>query len=76
MTPHLPADPHSLLAFAQNWTSKLREAILRQQIPTGPHSPAEDRALTVRNIDAWYPSFNIQPTGKLYLSPTTRVRIW
>jgi putative endopeptidase len=30
----------------------------------------------VRNIDAWYPAFNVQPGQKLYLTPEQRVKIW
>ncbi len=32
--------------------------------------------LTVRNLDAWYAAFNVQPGQKLYLPPDQRVRIW
>ncbi len=69
-------DQQFFIAFAQNWGSKTREASLRQQVMTDPHAPAEFRAATVRNIDAWYPSFNIQPGDGLYLAPAERVRIW
>jgi putative endopeptidase len=72
----LTGDQQFFLAFGQNWKSKVREAALRQQILADPHAPGEDRAQTVRNIDAWYPSFDVKPTDKLYLSPTDRVRIW
>ena len=64
------------IAFGQNWASKTREASLRRQILTDPHSPGEYRAATVRNIDAWYASFNVKPGEKLYLAPADRVRIW
>jgi len=30
----------------------------------------------VRNIDAWYSAFAVQPTDRLYLRPEERVRIW
>jgi endothelin-converting enzyme/putative endopeptidase len=69
-------DQQFFIAFAQNWGSKTREASLRQQVMTDPHAPAEFRAATVRNIDAWYPAFNIQPGDALYLAPADRVRIW
>ena len=49
---------------------------LRQQILTDPHAPGQFRADTVRNIDAWYKTFPIAPTDKLYLEPKDRVRIW
>jgi len=69
-------DQQFFIAFAQNWGSKSREASLRQQVMTDPHAPAEYRAATVRNIDAWYAAFDVQPGEKLYLAPPDRVRIW
>ena len=64
------------IAFGQNWGSKAREAALRQQVLTDPHSPAQFRADTVRNIDSWYSTFDVQPGEKLYLAPADRVQIW
>ena len=43
---------------------------------TDGHAPAEYRADTVRNLDAWYPAFNVQPGQKLYLTPAQRAPIW
>jgi len=64
------------IAFGQSWGGKVREAALRRQIMTDSHSPAEYRVATVRNIDAWYSAFDIQPGAKLYLAPGARVKIW
>ena len=69
-------DQQFFIAFAQNWGSKAREAALRQQVTTDPHAPAQYRADTVRNIDAWYAAFDVKPGEKLYLAPPDRVRIW
>jgi endothelin-converting enzyme/putative endopeptidase len=69
-------DQQFFLAFGQNWASKARDAALRQEVMTDSHSPDEFRAATVRNIDAWYPAFSVQPGDKLYLAPPDRVRIW
>jgi len=30
----------------------------------------------VRNIDAWYRAFGVEPGAALYLAPGERVRIW
>ena len=30
----------------------------------------------MRNIDAWYEAFEVQPGDKLYVAPEQRVRIW
>jgi len=69
-------DQQFLIAFGQNWGSKTRDAALRQQVLTDPHAPAEYRADTARNIDAWYAAFDVKPGEKLYLAPADRVRIW
>jgi endothelin-converting enzyme/putative endopeptidase len=72
----LTGDQQFFLGYAQSETGKSREAALRQQVLTDPHSPGEYRADTIRNLDAWYAAFDVQPTGKLYLAPADRVHIW
>ena len=72
----LSGDQQFFVAFGQNWGDKTREAALRQQVMTDPHSPGEYRAATVRNIDAWYAAFHVQAGEKLYLAPAERVHIW
>ena len=69
-------DQQFFIAFGQNWASKEREAALREEVMTDSHSPDQFRAATVRNIDAWYAAFNVQPGEKLYLASPDRVRIW
>lgn len=69
-------DQQFYIAFAQNWGSKTRDASLRNQVMLDPHAPGQFRAETVRNFDAWYKAFNVQPGDKLYLAPDQRVRIW
>ncbi len=64
------------LSFAQSWRHKIREPALRQRIVTDGHAPAEYRADTVRNLDAWYEAFDVKAGQKLYLAPTDRVRVW
>jgi putative endopeptidase len=72
----LTGDQQFFISFAQTWRSKMREALLRQIVLTNGHAPEQFRALTVRNIDAWYPAFNVKPGQKLYLPPEQRVKIW
>ena len=73
----LTGDQRFFLAWAQVWRSKEREDLIRQGILTDPHSPDEFRVNgVVRNIDAWYRAFNVQPGDDLYLPPEQRVRIW
>ncbi|MGB8887211.1 MAG: M13 family metallopeptidase [Candidatus Korobacteraceae bacterium] len=69
-------DQQFFIAFGQNWASKSREAALRQQVLVDPHAPAQYRADTVRNVDAWYGAFDVKPGETLYLTPEERVRIW
>jgi putative endopeptidase len=64
------------IAFEQSWRGKMREASLRQRLITDGHAPAQYRALTVRNLDAWYAAFNVKPGQALYLDPAARVRVW
>jgi putative endopeptidase len=69
-------DQQFFIAFAQSWRTKTREATARQRAITDGHAPAEFRADTVRNMDPWYPAFDVKPGDKLYLPPDQRVRIW
>jgi putative endopeptidase len=69
-------DQQFFIAFGQNWASKMRPAALRRQVLTNPHAPAQFRAATVRNSDAWYRVFDVKPGEALYLPPDKRVRIW
>ena len=69
-------DQQFFIAFGQNWEGKAREAALRQQVLTDPHSPGQYRADTVRNLDAWYAAFNVKPGETLYLALPDRVKIW
>ena len=72
----LTGDQQFFLAYSQSWRVKMREALARQVAVTDSHAPGEFRALTVRNMDAWYAAFDIVPTDKLALPPEGRVRIW
>jgi endothelin-converting enzyme/putative endopeptidase len=76
MQDRFSGDQQFFIAFGQNYGSKTREDALRQQVMTDPHSPSEYRADMVRNVDAWYAAFNVQPGEKLYLAPPDRVQIW
>src|SRR5580658_9432446 len=72
----LSGDQQFFLGFAQMRAIKEREDALRQDVMTDTHSPNEFRVDTVRNLDAWYAAFDVQPGQQLYLAPTDRVRIW
>ncbi len=62
--------------FAQVWRTKYREKALRNLLALDPHSPGMVRAGCVRNVDAWYDAFNVQPANKMFLTPEQRLRIW
>jgi len=70
------SDQQFFLSFAQSWRAKYREQTLRQIIITDGHAPDAYRASTVRNLDAWYSAFDVQPGQALYLAPAERVRMW
>ncbi|MBZ6382413.1 M13 family metallopeptidase [Sphingomonas sanguinis] len=72
----LTGDQRFFLAFAQGWRSKMRDRALRARIATDVHAPAPWRVLTVRNLDAWYAPFHVQPGQALYLPPEKRVHVW
>ncbi len=73
----LTGDQRFFIAYAYSWETKYREGSLRSRLLADPHSPAKYRANgVVRNMDAWYKAFNVQPGDKLYLPPEQRVRVW
>jgi putative endopeptidase len=73
----LSGDQRFFLSFAQIWRGAAREDYIRQLTVSNPHSYRSFRVNgVVRNIDAWYQAFGVQPTDKLYLDPAQRARIW
>ena len=73
----LTGDQRVFLGWAQVWREKSREAALKEQLTTDPHSPGSVRAATSpRNIDAWYAAFGVSPDQKEYIAPEARARIW
>ncbi len=72
----MTGDQRFFLGFAQVWRHKYRDAALQQQLATGPHTPGHFRPYVVRNLDAWYGAFNVQPGQRYYLPPDARIRVW
>lgn len=72
----LSGDQRFFIAYAQTWATKMRDEALRQRIATDGHAPGMYRALTVRNLDAWYAAFAVQASDAQYLAPEQRVRVW
>ncbi|WP_374394070.1 M13 family metallopeptidase [Sphingopyxis sp.] len=69
-------DQRFFIAYAQTWATKMRDEALRARVATDGHAPGMYRALTVRNLDAWYKAFDVKEGDKLYLAPDQRVRVW
>jgi predicted metalloendopeptidase len=73
----LTGDQRFFLAYAQVWRTLISDERLRTQVLSNPHSPANFRVNgVVRNVDAWYQAFAVQPGDKLYLPQEARVHIW
>jgi endothelin-converting enzyme/putative endopeptidase len=70
------SDRQFFIGYAQSWRTKAREAAERRGILTDGHAPPQYRTATVRNFDAWYKAFDVQPGQALYLPPEERVRVW
>ncbi len=60
----------------QIWRNKARTSFVQRQLTTDPHTPGNWRAYVVRNVDAWYPAFAVQPGTKYYLAPDQRIHVW
>jgi putative endopeptidase len=69
-------DRQFFIGFARAWRVKFTDAGLRAQSIGNDHAPEIYRVATVRNLDAWYEAFGVQPGERLYLPPGVRVRVW
>ena len=70
-------DQRFFMGWAQVWRTLYREAALRQQLQTGPHSPGEYRANgPLAHIPAFYTAFDVGPGDDLYLAPEDRIVLW
>ncbi len=65
------------LGYALGWLGHTRKESLRNQVLTDVHSPAKFRVNgPFADVDAFYTIFNVQPTNKMYMPDSSRVRIW
>ncbi|HEX8299584.1 MAG TPA: M13 family metallopeptidase [Rubricoccaceae bacterium] len=70
-------DQRFFMGWAGAWRSMAREAALRQQLQTDPHSPGEYRANgPLGHLDAFYTAFDVQPGDPMYVAPEDRIRLW
>ncbi len=65
------------LGYALGWQYKIRDESLASRIMTDVHSPAKERVNgPVVNVAEWYTAFNVQPSDKMYVADSLRVKIW
>jgi putative endopeptidase len=73
----LTGDQRFFMGWAQVWRRLYRDENLEMRITADPHSHSEARTNgVVRNFDAWYDAFDIEPSAAMYLPPEQRVKIW
>jgi putative endopeptidase len=73
----LTGDQRFFLGYAQIWRTKFRDAALRNQLLTNPHSPGMARAFVpLTNNDAFMRAFDVKPGDKMWRDPADRVKIW
>ncbi|WP_020076095.1 M13-type metalloendopeptidase [Cryocola sp. 340MFSha3.1] len=65
------------LSWAQAWQQKGRDEEVIRLLAIDPHAPNEFRCnQIVRNIDAFYDTFQVGDGDRLWLPPAERVSIW
>ncbi|HWK79182.1 MAG TPA: M13-type metalloendopeptidase, partial [Thermomicrobiales bacterium] len=65
------------IATSRNFRVITTDAYLRHQVATDPHAPGIVRAtMPIRNMDAFYDAFFIQPGDPMYIAPEDRIVIW
>jgi putative endopeptidase len=73
----LTGDQRFFLSYSQSERTIGRDEAVIQRLATDPHSPSEFRVnQIVKNVDAFYEAFNVQPGDALWLEPEDRVQIW
>jgi len=73
----LTGDQRFFMGYAQIWRTKFRDAALRNQLLTNPHSPGMARAFVpLTNNDAFMKAFDVKPGDKMWRDPKDRVKIW
>jgi putative endopeptidase len=64
------------LGWAAVWRAVAREEEARRLLAIDPHAPADLRANTVRNVDAFHDAFATVEGDGLWLAPEERVRVF
>ncbi|KGO02285.1 peptidase M13 [Porphyromonas gulae] len=70
-------DQRFFIGYARLWGQNIRPEEVLRLTQIDVHSLGELRVnQALRNIDAFYEAFNIQPSDKMYLEPEKRVVVW
>jgi putative endopeptidase len=73
----LTGDQRVFMGYAQIWRTKFRDAALRNQLLSNPHSPGTARAFVpLTNNDAFMKAFDVKAGDKMWREPKDRVKIW
>lgn len=65
------------MGYALGWLYKMRDEELASRLLTDVHSPAKYRVNgPFPNVPEFYEAFNVQPTNKMYLPDSARVKLW
>lgn len=71
------ADQRFFLAYAGVWASNITEQAIRQLTKSDPHSLGRWRVNgALPHIDMWYKAFDVQPSDKMYIKPSERLKLW
>jgi putative endopeptidase len=69
-------DQRFFIGWGQVWRGKARVEEAKRLLSVDPHSPADLRGNTVRNVDAFHDAFDTKEGDGLWLPPQERVRIF
>jgi len=73
----LSAAERFFFGWAQGWRAKTRPEEQALRLATDPHSPDQFRCNgTVRNLELFHQTFDVQPGDAMWLPPDERVTIW
>ena len=72
----LTGEQRFFLAWAQVWCGKARPEETKRLLAIDPHSPQDQRANAVRNIDAFHVAFDVREGDGMWLAPKERVSVF
>lgn len=73
----LSQEQRFFIAAASVWRAETRDEALMNQLLADTHAPASVRGTQpLRNMDAFYKAFDVDPGDPMYLAPEERVVVW